>query len=140
MPLAPADERLPGHDDFAARVYVTFAFDPNGASLWRRARNALAGLLYDHEIPGEALNYVYASGAPLDATWENPVFVESTTIVLRSGTHGVWHEEEIDFLDDYRRFFGRPAPPVHGVALMADSDDRCVRAEAVVADLELVGR
>jgi hypothetical protein len=59
---ATLDERSKSGDDFAARVYVAFAFEPERAGVWERARRRLGAALYGEDLPGSALNYVWSRG------------------------------------------------------------------------------
>jgi hypothetical protein len=132
--LAPGDERSRGGDDFAARVYVTFAFEPEGAGFFERAAHSLGTALYGESMPGSSLNYVWSSQAPPGARWRNPYTASSQMIVAASGAASGWREVEVDLLADYERAFSHAAPPPLFLALMTDTDDRCARARASYAD------
>ena len=137
---ARADERSKQGDDFAARVYVAFAFEPERASLWQRARRRLGTALYGEDLPGSALNYVWTRGEPAGATWPNP-FVSSSAMVSRGdGALEAWRVEEVDLLADYARLFGVEAPVPLFLALMTDTDGTCGEARASYADFRLLGR
>jgi hypothetical protein len=137
---AAADERSKQGDDFAARVYVAFAFAPERASLWERTRRRLGAALYGEDLPGSALNYVWTRGEPAGATWPNP-FVPSSAMVSRGeGALEAWRVEEVDLLADYARLFGVEAPAPLFLALMTDTDDTCGEARASYADFRLLGR
>jgi len=138
--LAAGDERDESGDDFAARVYMTFAFEPERASLVERARRRLAAALYGEELPGTSLNYVWASREPRGAEWPNPFAPSSRMIVATSGAAAGWVEVEVDLLADYQRAFGHAAPAPLFLALMTDSDNRCLRAGASYADFRLAAR
>ncbi len=138
--LAPADERSKAGDDFAARVYVTFAFEPERASLFERAGRALAGAVYGEAMPGSALSYVWSSREPRGARWPNPFVASSQMIVATSGAATGWVDVEVDLLADYERAFSHAAPAAVFVALMTDTDNRCVSARASYAGLRLAAR
>lgn len=138
--LAPADERSKAGDDFAARVYVAFAFEPAHATLLERAARRLGVALYGEELPGSSLVYVWASREPVGARWPNPFTASARMIAAESGPAPGWREAEADLLADYERSFGRPAPAPLFLALMTDSDDRCARARASYAGFRLAPR
>jgi len=140
--LAPADERSRGGDDFAARVYVAFPFEPERASLLERARRRLATAVYGAETPGASLTYVWAAREPVGARWPNPYTAASRMIVATSAASAPagWVEVEADLLADYRRAFDRAPPAPLFLALMTDTDDRCLRARARYADFRLAAR
>jgi hypothetical protein len=140
--LAPADERSRAGDDFAARVYVAFVFEPERAGLLERAQRGLAAALYGEEMPGSSLTYVWASREPRGAEWPNPFAASARMIVATSGAPSAsgWVGVEADLPADYARAFGRPAPAPLFLALMTDSDNRCLRARASYADFRLAPR
>jgi hypothetical protein len=61
-------------------------------------------------------------------------------IVAESGAAPGWRTAEADLLADYERSFGHPAPAPLFLALMTDSDNRCLRARASYADFRLAPR
>lgn len=138
--LAPGDERSKDGDDFAARVYVTFAFEPERASLLERAARRLGAAVYGEEVPGSSLNYVWSSAEPVGAHWPNPFTASSRMIVAASGAASAWRTAEVDLLADYERSFGHPAPAPLFLALMTDTDNRCLRARASYADFRFAPR
>jgi hypothetical protein len=123
-------------------VYVAFAFEPARAGLLERAQRGLAAALYGEEMPGTSLTYVWASREPRGAEWPNPFTASARMIVATSGapSSAGWVDVEVDLLADYPRAFGRPAPAPLFLALMTDSDNRCLRARASYADFRLAAR
>ncbi len=140
LPLeARANEREKAGDDFAARVYVAFAFEPERASLLERARHRVAASLYGEEMPGVALNYVWSRREPAGSHWDNPFIASSLMISLGPGAPGAWRDADVDVLADYRRLLGGEPPQALFVALMTDSDNSCSRTQASYAAFRLVG-
>ena len=136
----PADERAKEGDDFAARVYVTFAFVPDRVGLLERARHYLGASFYGKRLPGSAINYVWTRAEPAGAIWENP-FASTGKMVSRGrGLLNEWRVEEVDLLADYERLFRAEAPAPLFLALMTDSDNACQEARAFYADFQLLGR
>ena len=136
--LSIAGERVKTGDDFAARVYVLFRFQPERASFFERARNRLGRALYGREIPGNVLNYVWTSAQEPGAAWRNPFASVSLMISLGRGPLPSWRDEDVDVAADYRAHFGHDAPPVLGLALMSDSDNSCQEAVAYFADFRFL--
>jgi len=132
--LLVADERGKAGDDFAARVWVMFQFDPARASAWQRLRHAIASRLHGRELPGAAISYVWSSREPIGASWEDPFGAGSQRRVLRSGPPDGWQRESVDVAADYRALVGGAPPPLLGVALMSDTDNTCQQAVALFAD------
>jgi len=128
--IAAHDERVKAGDDFAARVYVTFRFDPDRASLWERVQNKVGATLYGADLPGSALTYVWSTREPAGSRWDNPYTESAKMISLGKGRLDDWKREIVNIADDYRSFHGQDAPPLLIVALMTDTDNTCSRARA----------
>ena len=131
-------------DDFAARVYVTFATPPEALSLAQRVRMRIAKLLYGADLPAAALCYVWDNThAPGTTAW-NPYSDRVRMIVLRSGAAeaGHWVAESRDVANDYRAAFGNEAavPPISGVAASADTDQTGESVTAWFGDFRLGAR
>ena len=132
--LAKADPRRKEGDDYAARVYVAFQYDPSGASLWERSRFGAYRLFYGRYPPGVALNYVWESRLPVDTVLDNAYSARAKIVVAQSGgaLAGTWVTETHDIYADYRRIVGGGGEPprIEGIALMTDTDDTGERAVA----------
>lgn len=132
------DARVKQGDDFAARVYVMFEFDPERAGFFERARHRLGRAIYGDVVPGSALNYVWSPGEPRGAAWDNPFAATSKMVSLGAAPLGEWRSEQVNVADDYARLFGFDAPAPLGLALMSDSDNSCQRAEALFANFRFL--
>ena len=130
--LARSDPRRKEGDDYAARVYVAFRYDPASAGAWERARYGAFRLLYGRYPPGLALNYVWESRLPVGTVLDNVYSARAKVVVVRSGAAeaGTWVTETRDIYADYRRIVGGEPPRVEGIALMTDTDDTGDRAVA----------
>ena len=119
-------------DDYAARVYVAFRYDPEAASVWERARYGVHRLIYGRYPPGLALGYVWDSRVPAGTVLDSAYTDRAKIIVARGGAAlaGRWVGESHDIYADYRRIVGAEPPRVEGVALMTDTDDTGARAVA----------
>jgi hypothetical protein len=137
--LAGADERTKAGDDFAARVYVMFQFDPARASFAERLQHRLGALLYGPRVPGNALNYVWTRAAPAGAHWDSPFAASSKILSLGAGPLPAWTAVEVDVARDYGALFGGPPPRPLALGLMTDSDNTCQEATAVFADFVFAG-
>ncbi|MBW2416553.1 MAG: DUF3047 domain-containing protein [Deltaproteobacteria bacterium] len=134
------DERVRAGDDFAARVYILFRFEPEGASWFERTRRRVGEKLYGQELPGRALNYVWSSRAPRGDAWQNPFAEDARMVSLGPGAADVWRQEEVDVVADFRKQFGTDPPEPLGLAIMTDSDNSCGRATALFSDFHFVSR
>jgi hypothetical protein len=133
--LPPRDARTRAGDDYAARVYVAFRFEPERASAFERLRRAALRLVYGAELPGRALNYVWFAGQPEGRDWASPYAPQARLISLGAGPPGAFRDARVDLRADYRRLFGSEPPAVEFVAVMSDADDGCGETLAWFADL-----
>ncbi len=137
--LAKADPRRKDGDDYAARVYVAFRYEPAAATLWERSRYGAYRLLHGRYPPGLVLNYVWESRLPIGTALDNAYTGRAKIIVARSGAADVgrWVTERHDIYEDYRRIVGGEPPRIAGIALMTDTDDTGERAVAYYDALTL---
>jgi len=133
-PLEIEDERSKRGDDFAARVYVLFPFEPEHSNFLSRLQRRIARALYGREPPGSALIFVWSSSEPIGAEWTNPHADDSHMRVLSTGRGGDWRQASVNLHAEYLSAFGRPPQNPMGLALMTDSDNSCQRASARFAD------
>lgn len=112
------DERSKTGDDYPARIYVVVS---GGWRFWDT----------------RALSYVWASQLPEGAQWPN-AFTESARLVaVESGpAHlGQWRHYRRNVRDDLLQAFGEEVPEIHAVALMSDSDNAGLSANAWYGDI-----
>jgi len=127
------DERTRAADDFAARVYVTFRFDPALASFTERMKHRIARTMFGDWVWGRALVYVWASSAPAGTSWANPRGDGSRIVSLGPAPVGEWRTAQVDVAADFARFFGTKRPALQALAVMSDTDQTCSRATAAFA-------
>lgn len=137
--LDKSDLRRKHGDDYAARIYVTFAYDPGHASFGERLRYQAARLLFGNEVPFSGINYVWDSRAPIGTIAPNAYTDRVRMFVVESGTArvGRWVEERRNVYEDYLRAFGAEPPPVSAVAIMTDTDDTGESVTAWYGDITL---
>ena len=113
-------ERERAGDDFAARVMVIF--EESIVPLRTRA-----------------LAYVWAAHEPMGASFPNPYSKNVGMVIVRSGgaDAGRWLAESRDLVADYRAFFGEPPRRIDAVAVLVDTDNTGLEAEAWFAELSL---
>lgn len=140
--LPEGDERRKSGDDYAARVYVAFVYDPARASATTRLKYGVAKKLKGEYPPHAAINYIWANRLARGEALPNAYTPRVMMLAVRSGDAeaGQWREEERDVLEDYRRLFGEEPPPYAGIAVMTDADDTKGRAEAWFSSLTLGAR
>lgn len=140
--LPKGDERRKSGDDYAARVYAAFKYDPSRAGAATRLKYGLAKRLRGAYPPHAAINYIWANKLPAGESVRNAYSDRVAMVALRSGDAqaGTWREEERDLLEDYRRLFGEEPPPLEGIAVMTDADDTGGTAAACYAAITLSPR
>jgi hypothetical protein len=127
-------------DDYAARIYIAFRFEPEHVPLLRRLKFRAAQLLLP-ELPYGALNYIWATAIPAGTTVDSAYagdFVKLIAVQSGAGDAGRWIEERRDVLADYRAAFGSEPPPVEGVAIMTDTDNTGASASAWYGDIRFL--
>ncbi|MBL8385208.1 MAG: DUF3047 domain-containing protein [Burkholderiales bacterium] len=126
-------------DDYPARVYVTFRYDPARAGIAMRAQYAIARSLYGEYPPHAGINYVWDGNAPAGTMRPNAYTARAMMFVVESGARrvGEWVEVERNVYEDYRRAFNEEPPPVSGIAVMTDTDQTGESVTAWYGDIEL---
>jgi hypothetical protein len=137
--VSKGDLRVKQGDDYAARIYVAFEFEPQQASLWERMAHAVASTSAGRKLPGTLLTYVWANRAPQGTIADNPYSDQVKMIALQSGNAKAkqWIDETRNIAQDYRRVFGRRPPPAIGIAIMTDTDNTGQSATAYYGDIIL---
>ncbi|MBI4715387.1 MAG: DUF3047 domain-containing protein [Nitrospirae bacterium] len=134
--LRKSDVRRKEGDDYPARLYIAFEYDPKKVSLSRRAKYRI-GRLFRDDIPIGALTYIWESRIPVGSVVDNAYTDFVKMIVVESGeAHvGKWRTEERNVYEDYVRAFGEEPPRVQGVAIMTDTDNTGEAAVAYYGDI-----
>ncbi len=98
-----ADERKSSRNDSALAVYAVFPHSP--ASV-------------------KSLKYIWSAVVPMGTHLTSSGGLTQAR-VLRSGTQGQgqWSDEQVNVVEDYRRYFGGEAPRPAGISVLTDSDD-----------------
>ena len=123
-------------DDYAARIYITFAYEPDKVSFGRKLKYQAARVLYG-DIPIGAISYIWDNKAPLEALVDNSYTDSVKMIVVESGNEksGHWVTEERNIYQDYKRAFGEEPPMITGIAIMTDTDNTGASATAYYGDI-----
>lgn len=132
--------RLKSGDDYPARIYVAFEFQPEKAGFFEKAKRKAVEVLFGETLPGNALNYIWANQLPEGDIVPNPYTDRTMMVATNSGQAqaGSWVTVERDIVADYRAAFGEEPPPVVGIAIMSDSDNTGEQATAWYGDIELL--
>ena len=140
--IASSDPRIKSGDDYVARVYVTFASDPQRASIREKTENAVANLVYGEVPPHAALSYVFTHKAKLGEVITSPFTARVKKIVVDADPESVgkWKSFTRDIYDDYKRAFGEEPTRISGIAIMVDTDNTGEKASARFGDITLSAR
>ncbi len=127
-------------DDYPARIYITFEYDPNKMSIVERAKFKFAKFVYGEYgeyPPSGAITYIWASKAQVGTIVSNPYTDRVKMIVVESGKDllNTWITEERNLFDDYVAAFGAKPPMISGIAIMTDSDNTKESAIAFYGDI-----
>jgi len=135
--LKKGDVRRKEGDDYPARIYITFEYDPQKLSFLDRTKYGLVKAFYGQYPPLAALNYIWESQAPQGTLVPNPFTDRVMMIVVESGAEKLnqWVTEERNVLEDYRKAFGEDPPLINGVAIMTDTDNTGESAVAYYGDI-----
>ena len=123
-------------DDYPARLYITFAYEPDKVGLGRKLKYKAGQALFG-DIPIGALNYIWDGKSPIGTIVDNAFTDFAKMIVVQSGAQriGSWVEEERNVYQDYKLAFGEEPPAINGVAIMSDTDNTKERAVAYYGDI-----
>jgi hypothetical protein len=123
--LEKGDARQKKGDDYAARIYISFAYDPSRLSFVDRIKYKTVKLLYGEYPPSAVLNYIWGNKVPVNTLVPSPYTGKSMMVVVQSGDTraGQWAREERNLLMDFREAFNAEPPMISGVAIMTDSDN-----------------
>ena len=137
--LTRSDVTRKSGDDYPARLYITFEYDPNKVSLGRRLKYKAGQALFG-DIPIAALNYIWDTKAAIGTIVDNAYTDFAKMIVVQSGAHkvGVWVDESRNVYQDYQHAFGEEPPLINGVAIMTDTDNTGEQATAYYGDIRFL--
>jgi DUF3047 family protein len=123
-------------DDYPARLYITFEYDPEKVSFGKKLKFK-AGQAIFGDIPIAALNYIWESTTPVGTIVNNAYTDFAKMVVVESGPEkvGMWVEESRNIYEDYRKAFGEDPPMINGVAIMSDTDNTKERVTAYYGDI-----
>lgn len=131
------DVRRKEGDDYPARIYITFEYDPSKLGFFDKAKYEMIKLLYGQYPPIGAINYIWESKAPEGTMVFNPYTDRVVMIVVESGESKLnqWVSEERNIYEDYKKAFNQEPPMISGIAIMTDTDNTGEIATAYYGDI-----
>jgi len=126
-------------DDYPARLYILFEYDPDRLGFFEKLKYETAKLFYGAYPPLASINYIWASNAPEGLVVPNPYSDRSMMVVVESGEKNLnrWLTEERNIYEDYRKVFKDEPPMISGVAIMTDTDNTGESVTAYYGDILL---
>lgn len=137
--LQTSDVMRKDGDDYPARLYITFEYDPDKVTVGKKLKYKAGRVLFG-DIPIAAINYVWERKAPVGAVIDNAYTDFVKMVVVESGPQkvGIWMDEERNIYEDYTKAFGEEPSMINGVAIMSDTDNTKERATAYYGDITFV--
>jgi hypothetical protein len=135
--LKKGDVKQKEGDDYPARIYITFEYDPSRLGFFDKAKYEMIRLLYGQYPPIGAINYIWESRAPEGTMIPNSYTDRVMMFVVESGESKLnqWVSEERNIYEDYKKAFGQEPPMISGVAIMTDTDNTRETATAYYGDI-----
>jgi hypothetical protein len=134
--LKTSDATRKDGDDYPARLYITFEYDPDKVSVGKKLKYKAGQVLFG-DIPIGAINYVWERKAPVGTIIDNAYTDFVKMVVVESGAQniGQWTDESRNIYEDYKKAFGEEPPLINGVAIMSDTDNTKERVTAYYGDI-----
>jgi len=117
--LPALNEKSKAGDDYAARLYVVKS---GGALVWNT----------------KAVNYVWSANAQRNENWPNAFRPKNAVMVAARGTSdktGVWVHEKRNVKEDFKNLFGKNISSIDAIAIMTDTDNSGLSAQASYGDI-----
>lgn len=140
--LVKADMAIRTGDDYAARVYVSFAFPPSEIGWVLRGKLKLARTIYGDAVPDAAINYVWDNRYPVGTRKPNAYTDRTRMIVAESGAAnaGKWVVARHDVQQDVIAEFGSVQARLIQLSVASDTDNTKEAARAGFADFHFVAK
>ena len=141
-PLVKADMVTKTGDDYAARVYVSFALPVSELNFLTRIKLKLARSIYGDAVPDAAISYVWDNRYPVGTRKPNAYTDRMRMNVAESGAAnaGKWVVARHDVQQDMIAEFGSEQARLIQLAVAADTDNTGERAHAGFSGFHFVDR
>jgi len=139
-PLEKADMASKAGDDYAARVYVSFAMLESELGFFTRAKLKLARSIYGDVVPDAAINYVWDNRYPIGTRKPNAYTDRTRMIVSESGADkaGQWVVARHDIRQDLLTEFETTEARMIQLSVASDTDNTGEIAHAGFAGFHFV--
>lgn len=124
-------------DDYVARIYISFYYDPDRLKGMERVKYRLYTMLHDKAPPLAVINYIWANKAPAGTIVDNAYSPRVKMIVVESGEDNLnkWQTVQRNIYEDYQKAFGEVPGKITAVAIMSDTDNTGESATAFYGDI-----
>jgi Protein of unknown function (DUF3047) len=81
-------------------------------------------VIFDNQYWPRVIKYIWSASLPIGTRFANPLYSRGKVVVLRNGQSDKikWHEEDVNFYDDYQRLFNDRPGKVQGIGVLTSSD------------------
>jgi hypothetical protein len=137
--LKGADLKTKATDDSPIRIYISFEYNPKKSTTAERALFSSVKLLYGEYPPHSSLNYTWASESTASDIITSSYTDRSKMIILEKGDRkaGMWVEENVNIIADYKRAFGANPPEKATLGIMSDTENTKGSAVSYVTGIVL---
>jgi len=124
-------------DDYPARIYIAFAFDPDRAGFLERLEHKAAQLVRGQDVPYRVISYIWGSNSPVGTMIANAYTDRAMMFVVQGGAEKLqqWVTQQRNVYGDYKKAFGEEPTMISGVAIMTDTDNTQESAVAWYGDI-----
>jgi Protein of unknown function (DUF3047) len=138
--ITKSDPKTKAGDDYPARIYITFKYDPDRVSAWQRVKYGIVKAIYGTYPPHAGINYIWDNKLAIGTIVPNAYTDRLRMIVAESGTPNLnqWQTYRRNVYEDYLQAFGEEPPRVSGIAIMTDTDNTGESATAYYGDIRLL--
>ncbi|WP_163338730.1 DUF3047 domain-containing protein [Desulfopila sp. IMCC35008] len=128
-------------DDYPARLYVIFAYDPEKASWSRKLKYTAGKVIYGEYPPDSTLNYIWANRPDAPDVITNVYVDRAKMIPVDRGARYLnqWRNYEVDIVADYEKAFGAKPPRMATLGVMIDGDNTGEVARSCIDFIRLSG-
>lgn len=126
-------------DDAPARLLLFFDGKADELPVREQMLRDTARLLTGQEVPYATLIYVWENRQPPGTVIPHHLTSQVRMVVAGSGPErlGRWKSFERNYVDDYKRAFGRAPGRLIGIGILTDTDNTQSVIEAYYGDIEL---
>lgn len=137
--LSKGDVLTKQGDDYPARIYVTFDYDPKDLRFGERLKYRTARLLGYKDIPLRAISYIWSNKTPIDTIVPNAYtdWVAMISVECGNDNANTWQMHQRNVMEDYYDAFGEYPGDITGIAIMTDTDNTGEATTAYFGDITL---